>query len=278
MKTVSKIIIYPIKSLSGVSLPFANVTSTGFKNDRKFMLMSYAEKKMITLREFPSLYSIKVSMINEDLLKLENEKKNQTPILIHLNPPYQKSTIYKVNVWDDVIDVQSIDKMIDDWFSEALGIRCMLVRMIPDFFRQVDLKYANKGQGVLFADGFPYLICTEKNLAFLNSHLDKKVSMLHFRPNIVIDNSELNEEKSWKSIEINNHIFDSFKPCARCQVISIEPETMTVNEQILPFMSKNYLENKKIIFGLNACLKTGTDNDIIHVGDEIKNIKQTNPI
>lgn len=278
MKTVSKIIIYPIKSLSGVSLPFAKVTSTGFKNDRKFMLMSYAEKKMITLREFPSLYSIKVSMINEDLIQLENEKKNQPPILVHLNPPYQKSIIYKVNVWDDLIDVQSVDKMMDDWFSEALGIRCMLVRMIPDFFRQVDLKYANKGQGVLFADGFPYLICTEKNLAFLNSHLDKKVSMLHFRPNIVIDNSELNEEKSWKSIEINNHIFDSFKPCARCQVISIEPETMTVNEQILPFMSKNYLENKKIIFGLNACLKTGTDNDIIHVGDEIKNIKQTNPI
>jgi hypothetical protein len=278
MKTVSKIIIYPIKSLSGVSLPFAKVTSTGFKNDRKFMLMSYTEKKMITLREFPSLYSIKVSMINEDLLQLENEKKNQPPILVHLNPPYKKSIIYKVNVWDDLIDVQSVDKMIDDWFSEALGIRCMLVRMIPDFFRQVDLKYANKGQGVLFADGFPYLICTEKNLAFLNSHLDKKVSMLYFRPNIVIDNSELNEEKSWKSIEINNHIFDSFKPCARCQVISIEPETMTVNEQILPFMSKNYLENKKIIFGLNACLKTGTDNDIIHVGDEIKNIKQTNPI
>ena len=278
MKTVSKIIIYPIKSLSGVSLPFAKVTSTGFKNDRKFMLMSYVEKKMITLREFPSLYSIKVSMINEDLLQLENEKKNQPPILIHLNPPYQKSTIYKVNVWDDVIDVQSIDKMIDDWFSDALGIRCMLVRMIPDFFRQVDLRYANKGQGVLFADGFPYLICTESSLAFLNRQLDKKVTMLHFRPNIVIENSELNEEKWWKSIEINNHIFDSFKPCARCQVISIEPETMTVNEQILPFMSKNYIENKKIIFGLNACLKTGNDNDIIQVGDEIKNIKQTDPI
>ena len=278
MKTVSKIIIYPIKSLSGVSLPFAKVTSTGFKNDRKFMLMSYVEKKMITLREFPSLYNIKVSMINEDLIQLDNEKKNQPPILIHLNPPYQKSTIYKVNVWDDVIDVQSVDKMIDDWFSDALGIQCMLVRMIPEFFRQVDLKYANKGQGVLFADGFPYLICTESSLAFLNRHLDKKVSMMHFRPNIVIGNSELNEEKSWKSIEINNQIFDSFKPCARCQVISIEPETMMVNEEILPFMSKNYIENKKIIFGLNACLKTRNENDIIQVGDEIKIIKQTDPI
>ena len=203
MKTVSKIIIYPIKSLSGVSLPFAKVTSTGFKNDRKFMLMSYVEKKMITLREFPSLYNIKVNMINEDLLQLENKAKYQIPLSVYLNPPFQDSPIYKVNVWDDVIDVQSVDKLVDDWFSEALGIRCMLVRMIPEFFRQVDLKYANKGQGVLFADGFPYLICTESNLASLNRHLDKKVSMLHFRPNIVIENSELNEVLSMVSWEID---------------------------------------------------------------------------
>lgn len=277
MKTVSKIIIYPIKSLNGVYLPFAEVTSTGFKNDRKFMLMSYVDKKMITLREFPSLYNIKVNMINEDLIQLENIATYQIPLSFYLNPPFQDSPIYKVNVWDDVIDVQSVNKLVDDWFSEALGIRCMLVRMIPEFFRQVDLKYANKGQGVLFADGFPYLICTETNLASLNRHLDKKVSMLHFRPNIVIENSELNEEKNWKSIEINNHIFDSFKPCARCQVISIEPETMTVNEQILPFMAKNYIENKKIIFGLNACLKIKSGKNIIKVGDEVTSITQTNP-
>jgi uncharacterized protein YcbX len=275
MKTVSKIIIYPIKSLNGVSLPFANATSTGFKYDRKFMLMDYAEKKMITLREYPSLYSIKVSLINEDILQLENVAKNQNPIFIHLNPPYQKSPIYKINVWDDVIDVQCIDKNIDEWFTEALGIRCMLVRMVPDFFRQVDLKYAIKGQGVLFADGFPYLICTESTLASLNKHLDKKVSILHFRPNIVIENSDLHEEKSWKSIEINTQIFDSFKPCARCQVISIEPETMNINEEILPFMAKNFIENKKIVFGLNACLKTNNDKDMIqiHVGDKVTSVK-----
>lgn len=271
MKTVSKIIIYPIKSLSGVSLPYAKATSTGFKNDRKFMLVDYTEKKMITLREYPALYNIKVSFIDEETLQLENEGKNQNPILIHLNPPYQKSSVYKVNVWDDVIDVQSVDKFIDEWFSEALGIRCMLVRMIPDFFRQVDLKYANKGQGVLFADGFPYLICTESSLAFLNKYLEKKVSILHFRPNIVVENSDLNEEKMWKSIQINKQIFNSFKPCARCQVISIDPETMSVNEQILPIMAKNFFENKKILFGLNACLKINNDQEYvqINVGDVV---------
>ena len=113
MKTVSKIIIYPIKSLNGVSLPFAEVTSTGFKNDRKFMLMSYVDKKMNTLREFPSLYNIKVNMINEDLLQLENKAKNQLPLSVYLNPPFQDSPIYRVNVWGDAIDVQSVDKIAD---------------------------------------------------------------------------------------------------------------------------------------------------------------------
>jgi uncharacterized protein YcbX len=48
--------------------------------------------------------------------------------------------------------------------------------------------------------------------------------MLHFRPNIVIENSELNEEKRWKSIEINNHIFDSFNPVQDVRLSVLNPK------------------------------------------------------
>ena len=135
MKTVSKIIIYPIKSLNGVSLPFAEVTSTGFKNDRKFMLMSYVDKKMITLREFPSLYNIKVNMINEDLIQLENIATYQIPLSVYLNPPFQDSPIYKVNVWDDVIDVQSVDKLVDD----CVETNTLLSEIFPAFAISISL-------------------------------------------------------------------------------------------------------------------------------------------
>jgi hypothetical protein len=52
---------------------------------------------------------------------------------------------------------------------------------------------------------------------------------------------------------------------------------MAVNEQILPFMAKNYIENKKIIFGLNACLKLKSDKELIQVGDVVTSVTQANP-
>jgi hypothetical protein len=42
-------------------------------------------------------------------------------------------------------------------------------------------------------------------------------------------------------------------------------------------MAKNYMENKKIIFGLNACLKLKGDKELIQVGDVVTSVIQTNP-
>ena len=71
MKTISKIIIYPIKSLNGISVPSAKLTPAGFNNDRKFMLVDVIENKMITLREFPDLYKLNVRFITNDLIQIE---------------------------------------------------------------------------------------------------------------------------------------------------------------------------------------------------------------
>lgn len=269
MKTVSKIIIYPIKSLNGISVPSAYLTSNGFYNDRKFMLVDVKENKMITLREFPTLYQIKLSFIDQEVLQLENGKNNQNPLVINLKNTATISDIKKVKVWDDFIDVQSWNEEADDWFSEVLGMECQLVKMAPGFFRQVDKRYATAGQGVLFSDGFPFLICTESSLKMLNNELEKKVSIHHFRPNIVIKGSLANEEFNWKYLTINEHKFNSFKPCARCQVISIEPDSQIINEEILPLMFRKYLKDKKIIFGLNACWEKTMENTNLKVGDSV---------
>ena len=269
MKTVSKIIIYPIKSLNGISVPSAKLTSNGFYNDRKFMLIDVKGNNMITLREFPTLYQLKLSFIDQEVIKLENEKNNQIPLIINLINTFTNSEIKKVKVWDDLIDVQPWNEEADDWFSEALGIECQLVKMAPDFFRQVDKRFASIGQGVLFSDGFPFLICTEESLEMLNKELEKKVSIYHFRPNIVIKGGLANEEFNWKYLTINEHKFNSFKPCARCQVISIDPDSQLINEEILPLMSKKYLKDKKIIFGLNACWEKTTGINNLKVGDSV---------
>jgi uncharacterized protein YcbX len=267
MKTVSKIIIYPIKSLNGISVQSAKLTPTGFINDRRFMLVDVEENKMITLREFPALYKLQVSQISNDFIQVENKNGRQKPLLIHLNETVPFSDIKKVRVWDDQVTVQSVNDEADEWFSKELEIHCQLVQMAPNSFRQVDLTYAPPGQGVLFSDGFPFLICTEASLDLLNKELVRKVSMLHFRPNIVIRGTTPNEEYDWESIQINETIFSSFKPCARCQIISIYPESSEINEEILPMMAKKFNRGKKIIFGINACWQYSHDYTVLKVGD-----------
>lgn len=276
MKTVSKIIIYPIKSLNGISVQKAKLTSTGFYNDRKFMLVDIRENKMITLREYPNLYQIKLSFIEDDIIQLENEKHKQAPLFIKLNETESNTKTWIVNVWDDLVEVQSWNIQADKWFSEAIGIKCQLVKMAPGFFRQVDLRYANLGKGVLFSDGFPYLICTETSLETLNHDLKNKVTVFNFRPNILLKGSLPNEEFNWDYIKVNGYTFNSFKPCARCQVISIDPEKHKLNDEILPLMTKKYQKDKKIIFGLNACLETNEVNGEIKVGDSFQSFNKIN--
>lgn len=276
MKTVSKIIIYPIKSLNGISVQKAKLTSTGFYNDRKFMLVDIRENKMITLREYPNLYQIKLSFIEDDIIQLENEKHKQAPLFIKLNETESNTKTWIVSVWDDLVEVQSWNIQADKWFSEAIGIKCQLVKMAPGFFRQVDLRYANLGKGVLFSDGFPYLICTETSLETLNHDLKNKVTVFNFRPNILLKGSLPNEEFNWDYIKVNGYTFNSFKPCARCQVISIDPEKQKLNNEILPLMAKKYQKDKKIVFGLNACLETNEVNGEIKVGDSFQSFNKIN--
>jgi uncharacterized protein YcbX len=276
MKTISKIIIYPIKSLNGISVPSAKLTPAGFNNDRKFMLVDVIENKMITLREFPDLYKLNVRFITNDLIQIENKNKDQKPLLINLNHLSDLNDNKKVKIWDDLVEVQHVYEEANDWFSNELGIKCQLVQMAPNFLRQVDLRFAPPGQCVLFADGFPYLICAESTLNLINNHLEKQVSMIHFRPNIVVKGTQPNEEYNWSSININNQTFCSFKPCARCKIISIYPDSREINDEIIPLMAKKFNQQNKIIFGINACWQNNMSHAELKVGDVLTSVNKTN--
>jgi uncharacterized protein YcbX len=49
--------------------------------------------------------------------------------------------------------------------------------------------------------------------------------MLRFRPNLVIEGSEAYAEDSWKRIRIGDVEFRVVKPCARCILTTIDPQT-----------------------------------------------------
>jgi uncharacterized protein YcbX len=118
--------------------------------------------------------------------------------------------------------------------------------------RKTDTTYSPNGQ-TAFADGFPFLLASKESLGALNEKLDVPVEMRNFRPNIVVEGCSPYEEDVWHEISINSLRMKLVKPCARCKIPTVNPDTGTMDPNNQPSRSmKTFrsgaaigLENKK---------------------------------
>ncbi len=258
---VTAIYIYPVKSLSGISLDSSVVEERGFKYDRRWMLVDESNR-FITQRTHPQMALLQPE-IKDDKLIITDKSNKLSPLFVPLNYNLEKEIT--VQVWNDNVNALLYDDDINSWFTEALNFNCKLVYMSKEAKRKVDEKYAaNKTVG--FADGFPFMIIGEESLNDLNSKLKNPVPMIRFRPNIVFSGGEPFDEDGWKSISIGDVQFKVVKPCSRCVITTINPDTAEKGKEPLNTLSKYRKVNGKVNFGMNAVAeKTG----VISVGDEI---------
>ena len=91
-----------------------------------------------------------------------------------------------VSVWKDSLPAQDCGDEAAAWFEALLGRACRLVQLSDNTQRQVNRKYAEAGEWVGFADGYPLLVTTEESLDVLSQAVGRPLDMLRFRPNIVL--------------------------------------------------------------------------------------------
>lgn len=219
---LSNIIIYPIKSLGGISLAESVVEDKGLQYDRRWMLTD-EKGGFLTQREFPLMATLGVELKTD---KLKVTTKNADSIDIPLSED-ESGEERKVSVWQSKLKARVAENAVNEWFSEALQTKCRLVRMNENSKRLVNPFYAvRKFQDeVSFADGYPILLIGESSLEDLNLKLERRVPMNRFRPNLVIKNVEAFAEDKWKKIKIGETVFHLVKPCARCVMTTIDQET-----------------------------------------------------
>ncbi|MBK9096934.1 MAG: MOSC domain-containing protein [bacterium] len=262
MLTLTEINIYPIKSLGGISLQSAEVEERGLKYDRRWVLVDEMNT-FFTQRDFPEMALIKVSVL-EDGLQLQHKDKLTETLLVPFNFDHSKKD--KVVIWDDTVTGEFYNSLIDNWFSELLGIKCHLVKMPESTKRVVDESYA-KNKIVSFADGYPFMIIGQSSLDDLNSRMEKPIPMNRFRTNFVFTGGESFEEDNWGKFKIGNVIFEAVKPCARCVITTTDQETAERFKEPLLTLSKFRNFNNKVLFGMNlVCDSMGQ----IRVGDKIE--------
>ena len=264
---LSQINIYPIKSLGGITLQSSKVEERGLQHDRRCMLVD-EQNKFITQRLHPQLALLRVE-INNDLLTIKHLKNKLSPLTIPLVPYDEEET--NVQIWNDNVTAVRYGSNVNHWFTDAIGFKCSLVYMPDSTRRIVDQEYAqNKLVG--FADGYPFLIIGEESLNDLNKRLREPIPMNRFRTNFVFSGGKSFDEDNWKTIEIGNVIFNLVKPCGRCVITTINPNTGTKGKEPLKTLADFRQKDNKVMFGMNMVAE---ETGKVSVGDELE-INYTN--
>lgn len=268
MLQVSELFIYPVKSLSGISVTEASVTERGFEYDRRWMLID-EQNIFITQRDYPQLALLQVS-IQKDNLLVQHKHSGKS---IHIPFQYEKKETVSVTIWEDTCYAETISDEIDGWFSEFMGFKCRLVYMPDNVRREVDKFYAHENEITSFSDGYPFLIIGQASLDHLNTLLEYPLPIQRFRPNIVFTGGIPHEEDIMNHFKINDIDFYGVKLCARCVMTTVNPETGVKGKEPLRTLASYRLTGNKILFGQNLLHKGSgvvSTGDIIQIQSEQK--------
>ncbi len=267
---LSQIVIYPVKSLRGISVEAATVERRGLTFDRRWMLVD-EQNRFLTQREFPRMATI-ATAVSPDGLRLEHTDAGS----ITVTPADLAGKQVIATVWSSRCKVDEYRDGINQWFSDVLGTHCRLVYMPEKTKRPVNYWYrVNRDDHVSFADGYPFLLIGQASLDDLNSRLASPVPMDRFRPNFVVEGSEPFAEDTWKRFTIGNGGFRRAKPCARCVITTIDQHTGRKGTEPLTtlagFRSKRPRGQTKVLFGQNLIAEEA--GGTVAVGDPVRVIE-----
>jgi uncharacterized protein YcbX len=247
---VSEIWIYPVKSLGGIRLKESEVEERGLKYDRRWMIVD-EDGTFLTQRTHSKMALIDVALDTDALIL--TSRSDQQSIKIPFQPVSGEQISTKV--WNDEVIALTVSDTADTWLSEQLDKNVRLVIMPEWAERKADPEYAKNNDNVSFADGFPYMVISQASLDNLNHKSSKTLTMSRFRPNFVITGTAPHEEDNWIEIRIGSLEFSVVKPCSRCILTTIDPDTGLKGPEPLKTLSTYRKLNNKILFGQNMVVR-----------------------
>ncbi|SEL83689.1 MOSC domain-containing protein [Halomonas daqiaonensis] len=274
---ITRLNIYPVKSLGGITLDHAELATRGLPYDRHWMVVDDIGR-FVTQRQLPHMAQIVVRLDNEALVL---DHPEATPLCIPLQRDDQPRL--PVYVWDD--QCQALDEGAEAaaWLGNVLGSYqgsgLRLVRFAPDQRRGVEPHFLAPGElaHTAFADGYPFLVVSEASLAEVNRVLQAKglapVPMERFRPSLVVDGDEPFAENGWSALST----FDEGirlglrKPCQRCKITTVDQATGEIavpGEPLRTLVEMNTRHAPGGYFGQNAILLAGK-GETLAVGDRL---------
>ena len=260
---IAEILVYPIKSLGGVSLNTTQAPPRGLALDRRWMVVN-AQGARQSQREHPQMALAQIAL--EDAA-LQVTAPGMQPLSVPLKSQY--SNRKSVTVGRTTLSAPLVSDVCDAWFTNLLDEPAHLVHMDDATYRVVNPQFALNNDTVSFADGYPYMLVSEASLADLNARLPEILPMNRFRPNFVIRGVDAFAEDSWKELQIGAARFSIVKPCDRCVLTTID---QTLGERRGPEPLKTLSQYRRVeqdvLFGQYMLLTSAAAT--VSVGDTVK--------
>ncbi len=264
---ISGLYSYPVKSLRGHAQRVMDVTDWGADGDRRWMVIDEGGG-FITQRQLPKM------------CRIGAESRDGGVYLWHLDVPGSgvfvklsgREPARDVTVWDDCCVAFDAGDEVAAWLSQQLGAALRLCYMPESSHRQVDRRFAQDGDRVGFADGFPFLLCNEASLQVLSNELGRSLDILRFRPNIVVSGAAAFAEDQWRRIRIGDIEFDLVKPCARCAIPTVNLVDASREPDVFRMLKTHRQRNDEVFFGQNMIHR---GQGAISLGDAVEVLQLT---
>ena len=242
--------IYPVKSLAGESVPEVDVEPWGLAGDRRWALVDPAGEK-VTAREVRALLGLRAQQIDEDTIRLHDGTGESIPI----ETPLGLSPVPVSHARQGFANPAEED--VNAWISQRVGQPLRLVWHEDPSVRRVSGAHGGPDGDVLsLADAGPLLLTSQASLAQLREWIgesweqeDPAVSMIRFRPNVVIDGQVAFAEDEWPTVRLGEVEFRTAEVCDRCVMTLIHPESLAGGKEPIATLSQHRKWDGKTWFG-----------------------------
>ncbi|MGH8231415.1 MAG: MOSC domain-containing protein, partial [Steroidobacteraceae bacterium] len=203
---------YPVKSAGGLELEQALLTTAGFVDDRRWMVVT-PSGRFLTQRELPRLALLRPTL---SATALQITARGRLAISVPLAWQGRRCS---VQVWKDQCDAFDEGDESARVLSEFLEVECRLVRFDPARRRPADPAWTGGvAAEARFADAFPLLALNAASLEDLNDRLSVRLPANRFRPNIVLEGLGPYDEDRIDELAAGGVRLRLVKPCTRCRI------------------------------------------------------------
>lgn len=268
---VTQLRLYPVKSLGGMDIESARVEPWGIEGDRRWGLVDPSGEK-VTAREEHALLRLRAEQVDDETIRIHDGGES---ILVDIPlglPPIPVSHSRQGFAPPADLDVS-------EWISDRVGRPLRLVWQEEPRMRRMSGAHGGlEGDTLSLADAGPLLMTSQTSLARLQEWVDERaaeegesaptepLSMIRFRPNVVIDGEAAFAEDGWPTVRIGDIDFRTAEVCDRCVMTTIDPETQAGGKEPVRTLARHRAWEGKTWFGTR--LVPLADGEL-HVGDEV---------